>query len=602
MAAPPRKPLDKSIRTVRNAVNVCADRYLAEFLRGLRAGRPVETALDSVPRPDGDTLREALQAGWEASWRTTSLELQALVRRNPRRWQRYDRRVEQHAQELPAGGPRLRLPSPLKLPGDYRTWAETHTPAEGGTADAAQSRTTAEWLAEHEATVSKFIPTEYRDAYIERRLPPLVGVADEDLKRACRDTAAAVAERGFGVRESMAALHDTFPDFSSWRIETIARTEGAVLYEHGRAARYLADPLVIGVRIDGVADSRQTDICEEIDGRCYKFGSGAVLLPPYHFACRTSTSPVLFDEESSVTWSTEPIRAMAGFGTPDYGEDLPPNEGQGQLPFLDATQAPQRTSSARRSAKPAEVPAPAVADKSISATKAPSTAAKPVTPAAKPARVEVPRLKSTDEYDAWLAEHHPEVRIVPGSSKADMAALRPTLKAIIEEAGEFGDMYSADSPLYVGIDRGESMQARAAGQMLRQADIGGGVRRDIMVLNGRYYESRDKLLRAVETSHREGFSATKGIASTPRHEYGHALRDRIAERHPEELARWHAQVDPSRVSQYATENEEETFAEAYALLRDHDTRRALGMKTDPLPDAVASLRGLLGRLGYNAPA
>ena len=211
--------------------------------------------------------------------------------------------------------------------------------------------------------------------------------------------------------------------------------------------------------------------------------------------------------------------------------------------------------------------------------------------------MEVPRLQSLEEYDAWLAEHHPQVRIVPGSNPADMAAIRPTIKTLLEEAAQYEGMYSADDPLYLAVE-GESMQARAAGQMLRRVDIGDGVRRDIMVFNGRYYGDRDKLLRSVDASHREGFAATKGIASTPRHEYGHALRHRLAELHPDELARWHAQVDASSLSQYATESEEEAFAEAYALLRDHDERKALGMKAKPLPEPVEALRTLIGRLGY----
>jgi SPP1 gp7 family putative phage head morphogenesis protein len=344
MAAPPRKPLDRSIRIVRNALTTCADLYLREFLRDLRHlgsldDSSVRHSLSHLPNIDRH-LQTALSEGWEYGWRSTSLELQALVRRNPRRWQRYDRRVEQHAQELPAQQPGLRLPSPVTPPSKWRTWAETHTPAEGGTADAAQSRTTAEWLAEHEATVSKFIPTEYRDAYLERRLPPLKLVTEEQIKNGCReaarDAAAAIAERGFGVREGMDAIREFFPQHAGWQLERIARTEGATLYENGRMGRYRADPLVIGWRFTTVGDSRLCDLCTEFQDKCFQ-SEGGEYCPPLHPDCRCTLEPLLIDEADSVEWadagSFERLPAE-GFGRPDFGV-LPANAGQEQLPFLD---------------------------------------------------------------------------------------------------------------------------------------------------------------------------------------------------------------------------------------------------------------------------
>lgn len=318
--APRRLPLDRVIAPLRRALLTCADLYLGDLTRDLTAGRTVAQALTSVPRVDG-YLRRAMEEGWATAWRTTSLEVEALVKRNPRRWRRYDRarRAEQFAAEEPVR-PRLRLPAPVYLPREWREY------------DPTESRSTAEWLADHESSVSQYVPYEYRDAYLEKRLPPLAGIVDDRLKRAARDTAAAVAERGFGVRESMQALRETFPEFSEWRLETIARTEGATLYEHGRAARYLADPVVIGIRLNGTADSRQTDICADADGNCYRLDSPGLLWPPYHYNCRTTPEPILFDEEDATDWTDTPVAAMEGFGTPDYGS-LPDNAGQQELPF-----------------------------------------------------------------------------------------------------------------------------------------------------------------------------------------------------------------------------------------------------------------------------
>lgn len=333
-----RHPLDKTILQVRRALDVAAAVYLEDFLRDLLGGRTVNAALTNMPSIDG-YLRRALEDGWLLAWRTTSLELQALVRRNSRRWKRYD--LQQHALEqfaptpgpapaaaeewpVPVPVPPLRLPQPIVLPAVWREY------------DPNETRTTAEWLADHEASVSQFIPREYVDKYLQQRLPPLKQLTEQvmtdSLRQSAGDAAAAIAERGFGVRESIQALRPLFSQHADWQLERIARTEGATLYEVGRMARYREDPLVQGWRFNAILDSRLCDVCEFYDGKEFDAEEGEYS-PPLHPDCRCTLDPILFDETPSFT-TLEPDdpRPAEGFGRPDYGV-LPPNAGQGQLPF-----------------------------------------------------------------------------------------------------------------------------------------------------------------------------------------------------------------------------------------------------------------------------
>ena len=52
--------------------------------------------------------------------------------------------------------------------------------------------------------------------------------------------------------------------------------------------------LVIGVEMVATLDSRTSDICRSLDGRIFPVDEGP--RPPFHYACRTTTAPVLSEE------------------------------------------------------------------------------------------------------------------------------------------------------------------------------------------------------------------------------------------------------------------------------------------------------------------
>lgn len=306
---------------LRRGLATGAAAWLDDFLRRYRYGEVTDGGGATVQTG----LRGGLSRGWLMAWQSTGKELAALVAaRFPVRG------VARHD-----AAERLTLPPPLPLPEDFRTWLETHMPdersrlaSEGGTSKVPIPRSAAEWLAEHEATVNKWVPREYVDRYLQTRLPPLVGIADRALLEGARDMVAANAERGFGVRETIRSLRRDFPSLAARRLENIARTEGAVLYEHGRLARYMADGLVQGVEYSAVGgkqgDGRTTEICKGLHGSKWRLGSAEVVTPPAHFQCRSTLLPILFNEQPEWTEKQPDPPPLEGFGTVDPAL-LPPN-------------------------------------------------------------------------------------------------------------------------------------------------------------------------------------------------------------------------------------------------------------------------------------
>lgn len=314
--------LDLTIAYLQAGLDAAAQEFLDDTLYYMRRGWPLSEAALVASGNIGKlkALRKGTVAGWRSAWVTTGQEvIAALKQRQEFRDALRAMNVTQLA-EAPGAHPLYTTPRPLDLPAGYRTWEETHP------ADAPRtSRATWEWLAEHEATLQRFTPQEYIGLYLQHRTPPLAGVVDRALLDETRNIAAGIAERGFGVKQAMAALRSQFPEFTRHRLENIARTEGAVLFETGRLARYREDAAVTGVRYDAVGDSRTTEICRWHDGRFYQLDKPHPT-PPLHYQCRSTLAPVLFDEDVKWEQAQPPPKArpMTGFGVVEQSL-LPPN-------------------------------------------------------------------------------------------------------------------------------------------------------------------------------------------------------------------------------------------------------------------------------------
>jgi SPP1 gp7 family putative phage head morphogenesis protein len=350
--------LDDAIGALQAALDGAAASFLEEVIQHVRRGLSIEdaalNAAGNMRRQRG--LQQAITKAYRDSWVEAG---QAVIARLREFEPGFAEQLAVNPPGSPGAAPGYVTPRPLNLPGGWRTWEETHPVGQEPI-----SRQTWEWLAEHEATLQKFTPPEYVTAYLQRRLPPLAGVVERRLLEGARGVAAGIAERGFGVRESITALRSQFPAFTRGRLENIARTEGAVLYETARLARYRADEACGGVRFDAVGDSRTTEICRWHDGKCWKLDDPRLPQPPLHFQCRSTLAPILWFEEPGWESDDPPVEAqpLRGFGRQDYGV-LPDNRTLAATSGAQAHVRAMRTGSrgARQvSSRPAAVSAAAV--------------------------------------------------------------------------------------------------------------------------------------------------------------------------------------------------------------------------------------------------
>lgn len=306
------QPLDRVTEVVMAGLSRAVAELHDDVLSGYRRGLPVWAAWGNVEhsRLLRSLLSRALERGWGLAWRLTGEELLGLVGR------RLAAAGGGEGVEGLAEEPAYITPRPLPLPGGWRPYSPFVT------------RATWEWLAEHEATLQRSLPRAYVEAYLRYRVPMLADRVERHMAEAYQRIGAGIAERGFGVREGMAALRREFPHLTRWRLENIARTEGATLYSVGHLARYRADAAVEGVRYDAVMDSRTTAICRGLDGRAWRLDDPELVSPPAHYQCRSVLAPILFDEADSVRWESGPLpedaRPLEGFGYIP-GSLLPPN-------------------------------------------------------------------------------------------------------------------------------------------------------------------------------------------------------------------------------------------------------------------------------------
>jgi SPP1 gp7 family putative phage head morphogenesis protein len=166
------------------------------------------------------------------------------------------------------------------------------------------------------------LPPEMVETYMQHELQ-LAGIYEqarlERVKRMLVDMNAA----GLSYEEQAARLAAELPDLMDWRLRTIARTEGARLYEHGEFARTARSPLVIGWEFVAVMDDRTTEMCASRHGRIYLRRSGPPPdVPPLHFNCRSALAEVFADEAIEEVDLAEYAKfppPMAGFGAPPPG-------------------------------------------------------------------------------------------------------------------------------------------------------------------------------------------------------------------------------------------------------------------------------------------
>lgn len=144
----------------------------------------------------------------------------------------------------------------------------------------------------------------------------LMGVHSVDALEYTKKVIANAIENGFGQTEVMNEIRQQFPQFSKHRLETIARTETAKIYEQARYQQMNADAEVVGYEFAAVMDSRTSEICASHDGKIIRKGQEEGWVPPLHFNCRSVLLPVFaWEEDIQYSIPSMVMKPLPGFGS-----------------------------------------------------------------------------------------------------------------------------------------------------------------------------------------------------------------------------------------------------------------------------------------------
>lgn len=162
------------------------------------------------------------------------------------------------------------------------------------------------------------IPTEGLEWY-ETHALTLADVVEQDILAWAKDVIIASRIEGLSIDDTVDQLLEVLPPRGWARLENIARTETAKIYEQGKYIVYATTPGVVAYEIHAVIDSRTTDICAARNGRVLPITAAANEWPPYHYQCRTTVAAVLDVqiEDGEVAYNPLPPEApppLPGFG------------------------------------------------------------------------------------------------------------------------------------------------------------------------------------------------------------------------------------------------------------------------------------------------
>ena len=114
------------------------------------------------------------------------------------------------------------------------------------------------------------------------------------------------------------AKHGITP-LSSYHMETVFRTNLGSVYETARNESAIIDPNVEGWEYFGIGDSRQSDICQSLDGSRYAKDNPIwdSISPLNHHACRCTKIPITmaYKKAKNIKWSKNPSdKILKGIG------------------------------------------------------------------------------------------------------------------------------------------------------------------------------------------------------------------------------------------------------------------------------------------------
>lgn len=129
----------------------------------------------------------------------------------------------------------------------------------------------------------------------------ITGITEDDLLK----DVYFIIDNGIKKGEPGYTIISKITELGNERLEryglTIARTNAASAYNHGRMNLFMSDdirPLIEAYQYNAIIDDRTTLYCESHDGQIIKPSEAGLLAPPSHFNCRSELVPVLIEEKN----------------------------------------------------------------------------------------------------------------------------------------------------------------------------------------------------------------------------------------------------------------------------------------------------------------
>lgn len=123
-------------------------------------------------------------------------------------------------------------------------------------------------------------------------------------------------EQGLNQQDTVNLIRQQFPQFSEHRLENIARTETAKIYEQARYQQMNNNAEVVGYEFAAVMDSRTSEICASHDGKIIRKGQEQGWVPPLHYNCRSVLLPVFgWEEDIQYSIPSMAMKPLPGFGS-----------------------------------------------------------------------------------------------------------------------------------------------------------------------------------------------------------------------------------------------------------------------------------------------
>ena len=181
------------------------------------------------------------------------------------------------------------------------------------------------------------------EKYFESKAFQITGDISQDILKQAREIFVNGIRDELSIVDIVAQLSDVLPTLvgkkdpitgkpdkqERSRLETIARTNMISVFTQSQLAVY-SDPdlgdFVQGLEYSAVMDSRTTDVCENLNGRKYRFNDPVwrSVAPPNHFNCRSSLIPITAMDEwnpsSKEGFKTKSDKGPGNMPAPGFGE------------------------------------------------------------------------------------------------------------------------------------------------------------------------------------------------------------------------------------------------------------------------------------------